>query len=238
MALWDHVRNGERTLPGRAGTQHDFAWSDGPAFLRGSFGPPRSSNDNQRGVFDEGPADELDCLRRVLAPELLRAAEARARELGIGADQVLIHQGVIDEDAYLQRLAFHTGIAIENFSEIGRGDSLLRDREILQAAELGLIRASPGRPPDLDAGAAAPCGTHALPACRRISRPDRVATARIILASRISFCCIRRMTCSAAPPPMACADAFRGCRPRLPRSRGRDGAGICNASRDRAASRR
>ncbi|HEV7602336.1 MAG TPA: hypothetical protein VGO49_19030, partial [Bradyrhizobium sp.] len=113
MALWDHVRN-------------EFARTDRPAFLRGGCGPPRSSNDNQRGVFDEGPADELDCLRRVLPPELLRAAAARARELGIGADQVLIQQGVIDEEAYLQRLAFHIGIAIENFSKINRGDRPLR----------------------------------------------------------------------------------------------------------------
>jgi cellulose synthase/poly-beta-1,6-N-acetylglucosamine synthase-like glycosyltransferase len=127
MALWDHVRN-------------EFARIDRPAFLRGGFGPPRSVNDNLRRVFDDGPVDELDCLRRVLAPELLRAAEARARELGIGADQVLIQQGVIDEDAYLQRLAFHTGITIENFSEIGRRGSLLYDRQILQAAEFGLIR--------------------------------------------------------------------------------------------------
>src|SRR5882757_7865895 len=121
MALWDHVRN-------------EFVRSDRPPFLRGGFGPPRSSNDNQRCVLDEGPADELDCLRRVLAPELLGAAETRARELGIGADRVLILWGVIDEEAYLRRLAFHTGIAIENFSEIDRGDSLLRDRHTLQAA--------------------------------------------------------------------------------------------------------
>jgi cellulose synthase/poly-beta-1,6-N-acetylglucosamine synthase-like glycosyltransferase len=126
MALWDHVRN-------------EFARIDRPAFLRGGLGPPRSSNDNQRCVLDEGPADELNCLRRVLAPGLLRAAEARAKELGIGADQVLILWGVIDEAAYLRRLAFHTGVATENFSEIGRGDSLLRDRQILQAAEFGLI---------------------------------------------------------------------------------------------------
>src|SRR5712671_4715613 len=140
MAVWDHVRNGERNPAGPRRDAAHFAWSDGPAFLRSSPGPPISSNDNQRCVLDEGPADELDCLRRVLAPELLRAAEARARELGIGADRVLILWGVIDEEAYLQRLAFHTGIAIENFSEDGRGDSLLRDREILQAAEFGLIR--------------------------------------------------------------------------------------------------
>jgi hypothetical protein len=139
MALWDHVRNGERNPAWPRRDAAHFAWSDGPAFLRESFGPPRSSNDNERGVLDEGPADELDCLRRVLAPELLRAAEARARELGIGADRVLILWGVIDEEAYLRRLAFHTGIATENFSEIGRRDIPLRNHQILQAAELALI---------------------------------------------------------------------------------------------------
>src|SRR5882757_9150630 len=134
MALWDHVRN-------------EFVPVDRPAFLRGGSGPPRSVNDNQRCVLDEGPANELDCLRRVLAPELLRAAEARARQLGVGADRVLVLWGVIDEEAYLQRLAFHTGIAIENFSEIGRGNPLLRDRQILQAAELSLIEGRQnGRP--------------------------------------------------------------------------------------------
>jgi cellulose synthase/poly-beta-1,6-N-acetylglucosamine synthase-like glycosyltransferase len=122
MALWDHVR------------------IDRPAFGRGGFGPPRFVNDNRRRVIDEGPAYELDCLRRVLAPELLRAAEARARELRIGADRVLILWGVIDEEAYVRRLAFHTGVVIESFSETGRRDSLLRDRQILQAAEFGLIQ--------------------------------------------------------------------------------------------------
>jgi cellulose synthase/poly-beta-1,6-N-acetylglucosamine synthase-like glycosyltransferase len=139
MALWDHVRNGQ-TNPARSRRDAaHFAWRDGPAFLRENFGPPRSSNDNQPHIIDEGPADELDCLRRLLAPELLRAAEARARELGIGADQVLILWGVIGEEAYLQRLAFHTGVALENFSEINREDRWLRDDQILQAAELGMI---------------------------------------------------------------------------------------------------
>jgi cellulose synthase/poly-beta-1,6-N-acetylglucosamine synthase-like glycosyltransferase len=121
MAKWDHVR------------------VDRHAFLRGGFGPPRFVNDNQCCVFDEGPADELDCLRRVLAPELLRAAEARARELGIGADRVLILWGVIDEEAYVRRLAFHTGVAIETFAAIDRSDSPLHDHQIAQAAGLGLI---------------------------------------------------------------------------------------------------
>jgi hypothetical protein len=140
MAPSDHVRNGRSNPAGPRREAADFAWSDGPAFLRGSFGPPRSSNDNRRCVVDEGPADELDCLRRLLAPELLRTAEARGKELGIGADQVLIQQGVIDEEAYLQRLAFHTGVTIENFAGIDRSDSPPPDHQILQAAEFGLIR--------------------------------------------------------------------------------------------------
>jgi cellulose synthase/poly-beta-1,6-N-acetylglucosamine synthase-like glycosyltransferase len=139
MALWDRVRNGETNPAWPSRDAADFAWSDGPALSRGSFGPPRSSNDNQPHVVDEGAADELDCLRRVLAPELLRAAELRARELGIGADQVLIQQGVIDEEVYLRRLAFDTGIAIETFTGIDRSDSPLRDHQIAQAAEFGLI---------------------------------------------------------------------------------------------------
>jgi cellulose synthase/poly-beta-1,6-N-acetylglucosamine synthase-like glycosyltransferase len=119
--------------------QRDHVRVDRHAFLRGGLGSPRFVNDNQRCVFDEGPADELDCLRRVLAPELLRAAEARARELGIGADRVLILWGVIDEEAYVRRLAFHTGVAIETFAAIDRSDSPVHDHQIAQAAGFGLI---------------------------------------------------------------------------------------------------
>ena len=157
MALWDHIRN-------------EFEHSDRPAFLRGGFGPPPSVNDNLRCVSGEDRADELDCLRRVLAPELLRAAEARAKELNIGADQVLILWGVIDEEAYLRRLAFHTGIAIENFSEVGRGDSSLRDRPNPPGRGIRPDTSAAVRSPsDLDAGTAALGGTHAMPACRKIS---------------------------------------------------------------------
>jgi cellulose synthase/poly-beta-1,6-N-acetylglucosamine synthase-like glycosyltransferase len=179
MALWDHVRNGERNPAWPRRNAAHFAWSDGPAFLRRSLGPPRSSNDNQRCVLDEGPADELDCLRRVLPPALLRAAEARARELGIGADRVLILWGVIDEEAYLRRLAFHIGLAIENFSEIGRRDSLPRDRQILRAAEFGLIE---GRLNGRPIWTLAPRHLAARRLCRLIAEyPD--LTERLRLAS-------------------------------------------------------
>ncbi|WP_375411806.1 glycosyltransferase [uncultured Bradyrhizobium sp.] len=139
MALWDHVRTDKmraaRSRRGAAGC----APGEGFGFLRGNFGSLRSSNDNQRHAVEDGWADELDCLRRRLPPQLLRAAEERARELGVGADQVLIQQGVIDEEAYLQLLAFHTGLATETFAGIHRSDSPLSDSQILDAAAFGLI---------------------------------------------------------------------------------------------------
>jgi cellulose synthase/poly-beta-1,6-N-acetylglucosamine synthase-like glycosyltransferase len=170
MAQRDHVRN-------------EFARIDPPAFLRGGFGPPRSVNDNLRCVFDGGPADELGCLRRVLAPELLRAADARAKELGIGADQVLILWGVIDEAAYLQRLALHTGIAIEHFSEIDRHDSSLQDRQILQAAEFGLI---PLRQSGHPIWTLAPRHLAARTLCRLVARyPDLTERLRLATSSHL-----------------------------------------------------
>ncbi|WP_439923663.1 glycosyltransferase family 2 protein [Nitrobacter sp. JJSN] len=100
---------------------------------------PQSSNDNWLCDPESGPPSELDCLRHVLAPALLSAAEARGREVGVGADQALIRSGVIDEDAYLQALSFHTGLAIETFADASRGDCLLSDRHLSRAAQHGLL---------------------------------------------------------------------------------------------------
>uniref|UniRef100_Q07TN9 Glycosyl transferase, family 2 n=1 Tax=Rhodopseudomonas palustris (strain BisA53) TaxID=316055 RepID=Q07TN9_RHOP5 len=82
---------------------------------------------------------ELDCLRQVLAPGLLRAAQQRAAELEIGADQVLIRWGVIDEASYLQRLASHLALGTESFAAIDRADTPLRDDQMHFAAATGLV---------------------------------------------------------------------------------------------------
>jgi hypothetical protein len=179
MALWDRVRNGETNSAWPQRDAAEFAWIERPAFLRAGFGLPRSGNDNARHVADEGPADELECLRRVLAPESLRAAAARARELGIGADQVLIQQGVIDEEAYLRRLAFHTGVATENFARMDRSDSPLLDHQLSHAAKFGLI---PLRQDGRLMWTLAPRRLAARTLCRLVAeRPD--LTERIRLAS-------------------------------------------------------
>ena len=141
MALWDHGADDRANSAGSRSSAAKPAQVDAPipAFLRRNVSLPRYGNDNSHFPFEDGPALELDCLRRVLAPQLLRAAELRRRELGIGADQVLIHWGVIDEAAYLRRLSFHTGVGIANFSGVDRGDSPLTDSQLPFAATFGII---------------------------------------------------------------------------------------------------
>jgi len=136
MAFTDHV--GGQTRPSPQGCD-ERPWPERPSFLAHWNAAPRDRNDAPRASIDGGPASELDCLRGVFPAALLRAAERRAGELNIGADQVLIQWGVIEEEDYLRRLAAHLGIVTETFAEIGRADLPLRDHQIPRAAACGLI---------------------------------------------------------------------------------------------------
>ena len=103
------------------------------------LGISRSNNDNPPRHREPGPARELDCLRGVLTPAILQAAERRGLETGIGADQVLIGWGAIAEEDYLRRFARHTGVAFETFSDLDRSDCLLNDARLPDAARHGII---------------------------------------------------------------------------------------------------
>ena len=98
-----------------------------------------SRDDNRLRDGEHDPASELDCLRPVFARTLLQAAEARSRHVGIGADQVLIRSGVIDEDAYLRALSAHTGLAIEPLTAMSRNDCCLPDHHLPRVAQHGLL---------------------------------------------------------------------------------------------------
>jgi glycosyltransferase XagB len=140
LALQDHVGDGRWTAaPLRDARAGSPLLQQSPAFPAGVFHILQSSNDNGLHRPEPGPASELDCLRQVLAPVLLNAAAARGRDVGVGADQALIRSGVIDEDAYLQTLSFHTGLSIETFAETSRADCPLPDRHLPRAAEHGLL---------------------------------------------------------------------------------------------------
>lgn len=110
-----------------------------PAFLAEKSSNPASNNDNLPATGEVGPANELDCLRGVLASNLLAWAEARGMQTNLGADRVLIRHGLIGEAAYLDRLAIQTGVRRETFATVSRDDCPLRDDQLPRAAQQGVI---------------------------------------------------------------------------------------------------
>jgi len=89
-----------------------------------------------------GPDDacpELDCLRGYLPERLLSAAAARSERVGIGADQVLIASGAIDEEGYLRALAEHLGVQFEALDGLPRALCPLSDREIIEKGAAGML---------------------------------------------------------------------------------------------------
>jgi cellulose synthase/poly-beta-1,6-N-acetylglucosamine synthase-like glycosyltransferase len=82
---------------------------------------------------------ELDCVRSLLPSSIIAAAERRAEHLGIGAECVLIAQGVMSEDAYLRALAWHLGIPFEPLGERPRRACPLGDVQLLQAMATGIM---------------------------------------------------------------------------------------------------
>lgn len=83
---------------------------------------------------------EIDCLRHRLPPGPLAAAELRAAEIGIGADQALIAAGAISEDEYARALAQSLGLAFEPLDTMMRSDCPLSEDRILDGARGGHIR--------------------------------------------------------------------------------------------------
>ncbi len=82
---------------------------------------------------------ELECVRHILPVHVIAQAERRARQLGIGAERVLIAQGAISEDAYVAVLARHIGIPFERLDERPRGACPLDDESLLRAVSAGLL---------------------------------------------------------------------------------------------------
>lgn len=168
-----------------------------PHFLAEMYGLPSSdvdppafsSNDTQ--PYDEGPASELDCLRQVLAAPLLIAAEARSREIGIGADRILIQWGVIDEAAYLQWLSRHTGIPLAERQELADADIRLHKPQLPHAAEHGLL---PLRHNGELWWGIAPRGFSARHICRlSVTYPDMAARLRLLSTPQFNELLIARV---------------------------------------------
>ncbi|WP_346295858.1 glycosyltransferase [Rhodopseudomonas sp. P1] len=146
MVGTDHAGLHETMSDGRGDGEAIAPWPGPPRFLAAR--PALVSNDNYpdeqwRGATDRQSeaiaAPELDCLRGVLSPALLQAAARRARDLDIGADRVLIQQGLIEEEAYLRYLARWLRLSFEDFGAFGRADCPLEDTQISSATATGIV---------------------------------------------------------------------------------------------------
>jgi glycosyltransferase XagB len=82
---------------------------------------------------------EIDCLRNILHPSVLAAAESRAQSIGMGADRVLIYANAISEEAYLSALATSLGTSYWRLDGVAREDCPLDDGKLIQASTTGLL---------------------------------------------------------------------------------------------------
>ena len=82
---------------------------------------------------------EIDCLRHLLPPATLAAAELRAAETGVGADRFLIAAGHISEDAYALAFAHWHNIPFEPLDERRRVDCPLDADRLIAAGAVGLL---------------------------------------------------------------------------------------------------
>ncbi len=82
---------------------------------------------------------EIDCIRHLLPQPIIAAAEQRARQIGLGAERVLICADAITEDGYLAALAGSLGTNYQPLDRTPRSDCPLSDEELIQAAAAGLM---------------------------------------------------------------------------------------------------
>lgn len=82
---------------------------------------------------------EIDCIRHRLPAGVLALAELRAAEIGVGADRVLVAQGLIEEETYLNALAHWLGIAFEPLDQRPREACPLADDNLIDAVNVGLL---------------------------------------------------------------------------------------------------
>ena len=82
---------------------------------------------------------EIDCIRNILPRRVIAAAEHRARNIGLGADSVLICADAITEEAYLTALSASLGTSFEPLDRVPRAACPLTDYQLIQAAAAGIL---------------------------------------------------------------------------------------------------
>ncbi len=91
------------------------------------------------GAGPAGRCPEIDCVRSLLAADVIDAAERRAAALGVGADRVLIAAGELDEETYLRALGERLGVAFEPLDDTPRALCPINDERLIESAAAGML---------------------------------------------------------------------------------------------------
>ena len=108
-----------------------------PALSRDRRDAPPSASPPAASRLPHCP--EIDCVRHLLPAGVIALAEMRAAEAQVGAERVLISEGLIGEETYVAALASSLGIAFEPLDDKTRGACPLSDDRLIEAATTGLL---------------------------------------------------------------------------------------------------
>jgi cellulose synthase/poly-beta-1,6-N-acetylglucosamine synthase-like glycosyltransferase len=107
-----------------------------------SYGPrpgSRPDSDHARIRARLANCPEIDCIRHLLPPALLAAAELRAAETRTGADRVLVTQGALRDQDYVRALARHCGVAVETLQGVPRSACPVGDADLISGLASGIL---------------------------------------------------------------------------------------------------
>jgi hypothetical protein len=100
---------------------------------------PRTEEFADNGPGNARRCPEIDCVRPLLAADVLAAAEQRAATLGVGADRVLIASGALSEETYLRALGQTLGVAFEPLDGVARAQCPVGDERLIESGAAGMI---------------------------------------------------------------------------------------------------
>jgi cellulose synthase/poly-beta-1,6-N-acetylglucosamine synthase-like glycosyltransferase len=118
----------------------ETVWTDpvaAPSIVPDAPGVERAPTPSRRRPYLPR-CPEIDCVRDLLSPAAVALAELRAAEAGVGADRVLVTDGLIDEDAYLVALGRQLGIPFTPLDRVPRSACPLDDERLIEAIGAGM----------------------------------------------------------------------------------------------------
>ena len=100
---------------------------------------PSAAEFADSGAGLAGDFPEIDCVRALLAGNVIDDAERKAAALGVGADRVLIAAGDLSEETYLRALAECLGVIFEPLDDTPRAFCPLDDERLIESAAAGIL---------------------------------------------------------------------------------------------------